>query len=593
MKKFLSILSIIIIFLLFSGYEHYRNSEKSVLKTVTPSVIQVDLNNNKIFDEGENICIAGIESFTSNLSYDNDKHIKLTGVSAKDATAIGYLADEFADKTLSNKKIKLKFTGENGNNCRYANVFVNNQNYSELLSNSGFGIVNGKPANQKKFLENLNKAKHFNLVILNHKSNKYHKLDCKYGLAAQDSIVVFVQQLPKTAKPCKFCHISKKTKKLVKENKIPNYPLLISNGSIKLFLTDFTTTLKPDNKCESHICKELLTQINSAQTSIDIAAYGWDSNPYLENALNEAKLRGVTVRLVYDEMSGNKIYPETINLVKTVNTSQSDLTSDNNSSRMLMHNKFVIFDNQKVITGSANFSRTGLSGFNANCMVLINSTQIAEEYKKEFEQMLSGKFHTYKTKLPHKTYLLGDIKVTPLFSPKDSIITGSIIPLINNAKEYIYIPAFLITHNSMIESLISAQKRGIDIKIIVDATYSSSNRKKIKKLRDSGIKLKVENYAGKMHSKTLIIDDRYIVTGSMNFSYAGETKNDENVLILENAKLAKHYKGFFDYLWTKIPDKYLNQGVRAEGKHSIGSCSDGIDNNYDGKIDFQDAGCKP
>lgn len=593
MKKFLSILSIIIIFLLFSGYEHYRNSEKSVLKTVTPSVIQVDLNNNKIFDEGENICIAGIESFTSNLSYDNDKHIKLTGVSAKDATAIGYLADEFADKTLSNKKIKLKFTGENGNNCRYANVFVNNQNYSELLSNSGFGIVNGKPANQKKFLENLNKAKHFNLVILNHKSNKYHKLDCKYGLAAQDSIVVFVQQLPKTAKPCKFCHISKKTKKLVKENKIPNYPLLISNGSIKLFLTDFTTTLKPDNKCESHICKELLTQINSAQTSIDIAAYGWDSNPYLENALNEAKLRGVTVRLVYDEMSGNKIYPETTNLVKIVNNSQSDLTTDNNSSRMLMHNKFIIFDNQKVITGSANFSRTGLSGFNANSMVLINSAYVADEYKKEFEQMLSGKFHTYKTQIQHRTYLLGDTKVTTLFSPKDSIITNNIIPLINNAKEYIYIPAFLITHNSMIESLISAQKRGIDIKIIVDATYSSSNRKKIKKLRDSGIKLKVENYAGKMHSKTLIIDDRYIVTGSMNFSYAGETKNDENVLILENAKLAKHYKGFFDYLWTKIPDKYLNQGVRAEGKHSIGSCSDGIDNNYDGKIDFQDAGCKP
>ena len=29
-----------------------------------------------------------------------------------------------------------------------------------------------------------------------------------------------------------------------------------------------------------------------------------------------------------------------------------------------------------------------------------------------------------------------------------------------------------------------------------------------------------------------------------------------------------------------------------EGKYSIGSCSDGVDNNFDGKIDMEDAGCK-
>lgn len=103
--------------------------------------------------------------------------------------------------------------------------------------------------------------------------------------------------------------------------------------------------------------------------------------------------------------------------------------------------------------------------------------------------------------------------------------------------------------------------------------------------------LKVENYAGKMHSKTLIIDDKYLVIGSMNFSYAGEVKNDENVLIIENTRLAKYYKGYFDYIWQKIPERYLKHGVRAEGKYSIGSCSDGIDNNYDGKIDKEDAGC--
>ena len=32
----------------------------------------------------------------------------------------------------------------------------------------------------------------------------------------------------------------------------------------------------------------------------------------------------------------------------------------------------------------------------------------------------------------------------------------------------------------------------------------------------------------------MIADDKYTVIGSMNFSYSGENKNDENVLIIEN-----------------------------------------------------------
>ena len=78
----------------------------------------------------------------------------------------------------------------------------------------------------------------------------------------------------------------------------------------------------------------------------------------------------------------------------------------------------------------------------------------------------------------------------------------------------------------------------------------------------------------------------------MNFTNSGENKNDENVLIVEDMQLSKFYKGFFEYLWKKIPERYLQHSVRAEGKYSIGSCSDGIDNNFDGKIDKDDVGCK-
>ena len=51
-------------------------------------------------------------------------------------------------------------------------------------------------------------------------------------------------------------------------------------------------------------------------------------------------------------------------------------------------------------------------------------------------------------------------------------------------------------------------------------------------------------------------------------------------------------KHFFLYQWDRIPDKWLNGYPRAEGWESIGSCKDGIDNDYDGLTDGLDPGCQ-
>ncbi len=142
-------------------------------------------------------------------------------------------------------------------------------------------------------------------------------------------------------------------------------------------------------------------------------------------------------------------------------------------------------------------------------------------------------------------------------SPQDKGISSRVVPLVNSAKHNIYVPAFLITHKSLTNSLIAAYKRGVNVKIIIDATNTGTRISTLIPLRTAGVPVKVENYAGKMHSKTIIIDNKYIVTGSTNFSNSGENKNDENMLIIENPKIAKFYAEFFEYLWAKIPDKYF------------------------------------
>ena len=565
---------------MFSIFDVFQKSDKVVLRIFTPTKIGVDLNRNKILEDDEIICIPNTETFTANLSELDDNLYKNFEISKSDAIKLGYITDNFAENTLLEKNVKLKFSKKQNQNCKFADINVDNISYKKQLLISGLGFENGNITYLNNYKKQLDKAKRLKLVILNHKSNKYHTLDCKYGLVASDTVVIEEKQLPKESVPCKFCHITKQ--KNIKKT-IPQYPLMISNGSVKLFLTDLTTKLKPDNKCSSLACKEIVNQIKNSKSSIDIALYGWSNTPEIINALIKAKSRGVKIRLVYDTSKGN-YYPDIDSIINLADEKSTDTPKE------IMHNKFIIFDNSKVITGSMNFANTGLSGFNSDCLILINSEQLAQIYEQEFNQMLSGKFHNEKEKIQTETITLKDTKILPLFSPQDKIISTNIIPLINKAKKYIYIPTFVLTHEELKNSLINARKRGVQIKIIHDATnYKASN---LKTLRENGILVKVENYAGKVHSKTMIIDDKYLIIGSMNFSKNGENKNDENVLIIENKILAKYYRGFFEYLWQKIPERYLNQGIRSEGKYSIGSCTDGIDNNFDGKIDNDDIGCK-
>lgn len=589
----------------FTVFIQKLNETKEVLKIYTPAKIGIDIDNNREISPEEIFCPMNIESFSLDVSDDFYKrYSKLYNLNKTDMISLGYLAQEFTVSSLLNKKVILKPLNKKIKGCSLAIIKVNGIDYRDILANSGFGIIDGEIKNLPKYKDKLKQARALNLVILNHHSNKYHTLDCKFGKLAHDTVFIPEQQLPKEAVPCKYCHqINKKLQKISEKNNftktliipnLPQPPVVISQGDITLYLTDFTQKLKPDKSCSTKICKKFIHNVQSANESIDIAIYGYDEIPEITNALKNAKHRGVKIRFVYDEnFEPSKTYYKDNSIIRELAyISKSDKTSSKTQSDMLMHNKFIIFDNRTVFTGSMNFSPTGLSGYDQNDVIIINSKEIAHLYKSEFEQMLNGKFHG--TKIKNST---PNIFKTPsgiieiYFSPQDKS-SDRIIQLIRNSKHYIYIPAFLITHTKISNELINARKRGVDVRVIIDANNVYTRNTKHKILRQNNILLKVENYAGKLHSKTMIIDDEYIIMGSMNFSNSGENKNDENLLIIQNQEVAKFYKRFFNYLWAKIPDKYLKYNPKPESFDSIGSCSDGVDNNFNGKIDNNESTCQ-
>ena len=600
MKKHFTTLFLLSLLVAFLTFLNISSKTRTVRSVISPTKIIIDTNN-KNTHSNETYCIDGIDAFS--LEYSEDfinKYTQKYNLTQNEFISLGYLAQDYAQKTLLNQKVKIKLGTNVSKECKYASISLNGIDYKKALENSGFGIVNDNIKNLDKFKHNLELARKLNLVILNHHSNKYHTLDCPYGNIAHDKVILPKSQLPEDTIPCKFCHTDKPKTRLIKDNDIIEIPsiiqpsLQISNGEITTYITDFTKVLKPTNTCNTSACIRLLSEIDNSNSTIDIALYGYREVPEITSALKRAKSRGVRIRYVCDSLydTSRNYYPDNEVIEKLASSYRSDRSSSQTLSNMLMHNKFLIFDNKTVYTGSMNLSSTGTSGFDVNSIIIIKSKEVANLYTKEFEQMLNGKFHTEKNIFTtNRKFLLDNSEIEIYFSPKDKP-TNRILELIKNAKTYIYIPTFLITHNEIATELINAHNRGVDVRIIIDANSVTTRNTKHSQLRKSGIMLKTENYAGKLHAKTMIIDDTYFVSGSINFSNSGANKNDENLVIIKDKDIAKLHKNFFLYLWTIIPNKYLHKNAKPESPDSIGSCSDGIDNNFNNKTDNEEDYCK-
>ena len=59
----------------------------------------------------------------------------------------------------------------------------------------------------------------------------------------------------------------------------------------------------------------------------------------------------------------------------------------------------------------------------------------------------------------------------------------------------------------------------------------------------------------KMHHKFAIVDERVALIGSYNWTLESEEQNYDNLLILREPQLVKHYQGEFEALWAEAREE--------------------------------------
>lgn len=307
----------------------------------------------------------------------------------------------------------------------------------------------------------------------------------------------------------------------------------------------FTTPVYPDKPATrtETIMQGLIGVINGAQRSLDVAVYELDLDP-VGDALLAAKKRGVAVRIVTDSDSLEE--DETLIHLKKA---KLPLVPDNR--KPIMHNKFVVVDGQAVWTGSWNFTSNDTFRNNNNAIYL-QSPELAQNYALEFEEMFTKKEFgpTSLSKTQNPRLQFGQTIVETCFAPEDEC-AAQLTVLIRRAQQSIRFMAFSFTHTGIADAIIDRAKAGVIVQGVFETRGSETEASQLKRLKRQKLDVWQDGNPYTLHHKVFIIDDSITVFGSFNFTDNADQSNDENMLVIQDDKLASQFMAEFNRVYEQ------------------------------------------
>ena len=279
------------------------------------------------------------------------------------------------------------------------------------------------------------------------------------------------------------------------------------SGEIELYFC-------PQQDCEG----ALVSFLDSAQESIHCALFdiGLESiHDKLVEKEKEIEVKVVTDNNYLDKFNYNFVVSDTWSL---------------------MHNKFCIVDGKKISTGSMNPTNNGAHKNNNN-LLLIESKSLSSNYEAEFQEMYNGTFKKGDRVL-NPDNLIDEIEVHNYFCPEDDC-AEKIKNELKKAQKSIHFMTFSFTHESIANILLLKNNDGLVIEGVMEARQVTKHSQ-FERLKNNGISVVKDGNKNNMHHKVWLIDilspECTVITGSMNPSKGGDSRNDENVLMIKNSK---------------------------------------------------------
>ena len=134
------------------------------------------------------------------------------------------------------------------------------------------------------------------------------------------------------------------------------------------------------------------------------------------------------------------------------------------------------------------------------------------------------------------------------FSPEGTA-APLVLDVIKNAKHSIRMLSYVMTSPDIVNALIAAKQRGVNILVVADYNVNQSREKSqecLKALLRADIPVRVTSAYRSLHDKVIIADKNTVQTGSFNYAVSAFNMNSENVVVIKDAPDVT--AGFMD-LW--------------------------------------------
>lgn len=150
-----------------------------------------------------------------------------------------------------------------------------------------------------------------------------------------------------------------------------------------------------------------------------------------------------------------------------------------------------------------------------------------------------------------KPTALGENQLQYYFSQPNHDTDQDLIKVINSAKSNLDIAIYSLTKSDIVDAIIAAKNRGVNVRIITDKQESKSKSEKaeLTVLSDDNIPIKINEHSGLMHLKVTIADKAIVTTGSYNYTNGATYENDEVLVVIDNQNIAQDWDKKFESMW--------------------------------------------
>lgn len=378
--------------------------------------------------------------------------------------------------------------------------------------------------------------------------------------------------------------------------------------------------------------QQIIAVINQAQVSIDVAVHELNL-PGIAQALAERSQAGVTVRVILEDTysrSWSQFTPteladldgrdrnkyedflqladhdgdghlstaelgqrDALHILQQAQIPILDDTADGSKGSGLMHHKFMVVDGRYVVTGSANWTLSGIHGDletpdsrgNTNHIIVLDSVPVARIFQQEFAYLWGdgpggapdSRFGLGKPYRPAQSISLPGTTLTVQFSPTSSSRpwsqsgNGLIDQTLRTATQEIALALFVFSEQPLSDTLAAQHQAGVEVRALIDSSfayrgYSEALDMLGLALPDHRCQYEAHNRpwasptltvgtaaippGDKLHHKFAVIDSNIVISGSQNWSQAANQLNDENLVVIHNPTVAAHFQREFDRLYS-------------------------------------------